>query len=122
MANYMTSRFWKSTLGASPKKDGDRAERQNLSAAFDGMRDRAKAIAGGIRGDLPGFTVHDVTHLDALWQLAEEIAGVGVALTPDRGGSSSAGRSGRNDLGGWHSALTRKGWKTSRRKPPGRTP
>lgn len=46
------------------------------------MRDRASQLAGEISRDLPDLTVHDVTHLDALWEMADLIVGAQHALTP----------------------------------------
>ena len=39
-------------------------------------------MAGEIRKDLPDLTVHDITHLDALWEVASTISGAPYALTP----------------------------------------
>jgi Histidine kinase-, DNA gyrase B-, and HSP90-like ATPase len=46
------------------------------------MRMRAGQLAGRIAVDLPEFTVHDQTHLDALWGLGGLIAGPDLVLTP----------------------------------------
>jgi hypothetical protein len=46
------------------------------------MRERAAVLATEIARDLPDFTAHDVEHLDALWELASQIAGDGFSLTP----------------------------------------
>jgi hypothetical protein len=39
-------------------------------------------LAGEIAQSVPDFTVHDITHLDALWEVADDIVGEHVALTP----------------------------------------
>jgi hypothetical protein len=39
-------------------------------------------LAGEIHRDLPDFTVHDITHLDALWEMADLIAGPEYPLNP----------------------------------------
>jgi hypothetical protein len=39
-------------------------------------------LAGEIARDLPDFTVHDITHIDALWEMAQLIAGSDFHLTP----------------------------------------
>jgi Histidine kinase-, DNA gyrase B-, and HSP90-like ATPase len=49
------------------------------------MRDKAKAIAGEIHGKFPEYTVHDITHLDALWDIADAIAGPIVELNAAEG-------------------------------------
>src|SRR5258707_14918636 len=46
------------------------------------FRDRASQLASEIRKDLPELTVHDLTHLDALWEIAATIAGDAYSITP----------------------------------------
>jgi hypothetical protein len=45
------------------------------------VRERAGQLAQEIEIDLPEFTIHDISHLDALWPLADEIAPE-LRLTP----------------------------------------
>lgn len=49
------------------------------------LRGRAADLAKQIERDLPEFTVHDVSHLDALWELADLIAGPKFTITPAEG-------------------------------------
>jgi hypothetical protein len=53
-----------------------------LRASYESFRDRAALLAGEIARDLPEFTVHDVTHLDALWEMADLLVGDEVRLNP----------------------------------------
>src|SRR3546814_4635789 len=46
------------------------------------MRTRASALVAKIAGDLPHMTVHDVTHLDALWEMASIATGESFDLNP----------------------------------------
>jgi len=39
-------------------------------------------LAGDIHRDLPDLTVHDITHLDALWEMADLVAGPDYPLNP----------------------------------------
>jgi hypothetical protein len=39
-------------------------------------------LAGEIARDLPDFTVHDITHLDPLWEMADLIAGDQISFNP----------------------------------------
>jgi len=39
-------------------------------------------LAGEVRRDLPDLTVHDVTHMDALWEIASIITGAKYTFTP----------------------------------------
>lgn len=81
MLTFETIGLWQRTLAAKsvdPFKD----EREKLRSAFTSFRERASLLAAEIARDLPDFTVHDVTHLDALWQMADLIVGDGYEVTP----------------------------------------
>jgi hypothetical protein len=62
--------------------DQHATERDRFRSAFMSFRDRAATLAAEIRKDLPALTAHDITHLDALWEIASLIAGVGHPFTP----------------------------------------
>jgi hypothetical protein len=49
------------------------------------MRDRAEQLAKEIPQSLRNFTVHDVSHLDALWETADLFAAELVSLNPLEG-------------------------------------
>lgn len=46
------------------------------------MRDRVAPVVRRIMPDMPGYTVHDITHLDALWETASLVASEGLQLNP----------------------------------------
>lgn len=46
------------------------------------MREKVSALVTKIGQILPGLTVHDTTHLDALWKTAETISGKNYELNP----------------------------------------
>jgi hypothetical protein len=73
--------LWRTTLAL---RDGDQyaAERERLRTVFISFRERAGHLASEIRKDLPSLTVHDLTHLDALWEIASTIVGDTYTLTP----------------------------------------
>ncbi len=80
--DFKKTRLWHTALEPVPEDpDGGRA-RASLREALLGFRDRAQLLAAEIPRDLPGFTVHDITHLDALWEMADLIAGPDISLTP----------------------------------------
>ncbi len=83
-ASMTGSHLWRTTL-ASRERDVSAGERERLRAAFTGFRQRAMLLAGEIRRDLPTLTLHDITHLDALWETASTIVGEGYSLTPPEG-------------------------------------
>ena len=63
-----------STLGPLTN-DSHSAERERLRVAFARLREHSATIASEIARDLPDFTVHDISHLDALWHTADLILG-----------------------------------------------
>lgn len=79
--SYERTRAWKTSLASRPD-DLDEAPRERLRVGFRRMRDKAATLAGEIARDLPDYTVHDVTHLDALWELVDLIGGDDLVLNP----------------------------------------
>jgi len=53
-----------------------------LSMQYLDFRIRVKDIVGKIANVLPGLTIHDISHLDALWETADIIAGENYPLNP----------------------------------------
>ncbi|MCM3722957.1 HD domain-containing protein [Solibacillus isronensis] len=80
-STIINSQLWKKSLGDSSEWGFDN-ERQRLINAFDSFRENANVLANEIAIDLPDFTVHDETHLDALWEMGSQIAGDGITLNP----------------------------------------
>lgn len=72
--------LWHRTLADQP--DTLNPQREILRQAFLSFRDRTAQLVGEIGGLLPGLTVHDITHIDALWRVAFEIAGPDYPLNP----------------------------------------
>jgi hypothetical protein len=75
------SELWTSTLG-SREQDQFFDGRERLRSSFLNFRERATYLAAEIRKDLPDLTVHDITHLDALWDVASQVTGKTYSLTP----------------------------------------
>jgi len=80
-SSYERTCAWKASL-AGRTDDPDELPRERLRTAFRRMREKAETLAGEIARDLPDFTVHDITHLDALWELVDLIGGGDLALNP----------------------------------------
>lgn len=78
---YEQTSIWKRTLAALPP-DSDESHRARLRVAYKQTRHNASALVQRIHSSLPGLTVHDVTHLDALWEVADLIAGPDYPVTP----------------------------------------
>ena len=73
--------LWKNSL-APRAVDTSPESRERLRSSFLKVRERVALLAGEIHRDLPEYTVHDITHLDSLWEMADIIAGAGFPLTP----------------------------------------
>lgn len=80
-STIINSRLWQISLGDSFESGLD-DERQRLKNAFESFRENANVLASEIARDLPDFTVHEETHLDALWEMASQIAGENVDFNP----------------------------------------
>ncbi|HEY0636367.1 MAG TPA: ATP-binding protein [Pseudonocardiaceae bacterium] len=78
---YEQTKLWTSCLAERPD-DPDGPLRERLRVAYHGFRQRAAVLAAEIPLDLRTFTQHDVTHLDALWEMADLIVGDKITLTP----------------------------------------
>lgn len=63
---YTDSNLWRASL--IDCEDGNDSLRQNLREAFAKARENASLILSKIRTDFPALTVHDITHVDGLWQ------------------------------------------------------
>ncbi len=81
MPDFRDTELWKSTL-ASRHEDPNAVPREKLRQAYEKMRERAAVLVGEISRILPDYTVHDITHLDALWEMADLIAGPTYSLNP----------------------------------------
>lgn len=82
MAGFEDTRLWKTTLAPRSEPDDHHKARERLRSTYEKFRERAAHVAAEIARDLPEFTVHDVTHIDALWEMADLIGGSDLNLTP----------------------------------------
>lgn len=106
----------------APHQDGYDEQRERFASALLSFRKRAGNLLTFIPGDMRHYTVHDISHLDALWEMADLIAGEqftinpaeafvfgGAVLLHDAGMSLAAYPRGFADLVGtneWKDALT----------------
>jgi hypothetical protein len=74
------SSLWLQTLGANHHEDNDR-----LRASYVATRENATVLLNELSHSTPNFTVHDITHVDALWGTASMLCGSSVTLTPAEG-------------------------------------
>ncbi|WP_428331608.1 HD domain-containing protein [Mucilaginibacter sp.] len=82
-STIFNSTIWEKTLGEqSPYALQQPEAVEILRASFKDIRKKADFIAGFVRESQPGLTLHDTSHLDALWETAETIGGETLSLNP----------------------------------------
>lgn len=82
MNRYEQTTIWQRTLAKQLEPDTYEKERDLLRVEFERFRENAKLLAAEISTVLPEFTVHDITHIDALWETAELVTKDDYELTP----------------------------------------
>jgi hypothetical protein len=78
--DFTDTHLWRSSLGAQLTEF--QPERERLRNAFHAFRRGVATLAAEIASSLPTFTVHDISHIDALWGVADTIVGEGYEVTP----------------------------------------
>jgi hypothetical protein len=78
---FESSGLWQSAFGGRPK-DRHGAARKSLRQKFFDLRQKVASLVSQITKDVPGLTIHDLTHLDALWETASLIAGKNFKINP----------------------------------------
>lgn len=81
MPDYKSSRLYRDAF-LLPRTDASSEEQEYFRGRLDAMRDRASPLVARILRDMPGYTVHDITHLDALWETASLVADENLTLNP----------------------------------------
>lgn len=79
--SFKQTALWKAAF-ENGRDDATPDEQTRLASCYEAMRTRASALVAKIAGDLPHMTVHDVTHLDALWEMASIATGESFDLNP----------------------------------------
>jgi hypothetical protein len=82
MNRFEQIKLWQSTLSKQLDPDPNEKQRETLRVGFESFRERAKVLATEIGSYLPEFTVHDITHIDALWETADLILSEEDKLNP----------------------------------------
>lgn len=79
--SYQSTSLWKGAFDERPD-DTHANFRKALLTQLESMRRRVSQLISSIPADCKDLTVHDVTHLDALWESAQQICGDKWALNP----------------------------------------
>ena len=77
--SYQDTLLWKRTLGSDDKNV------EHLRESYLRARENAEFLLGKIRNDFPNLTVHDITHVDSLWNVADTIIGPNYPINPLEG-------------------------------------
>jgi hypothetical protein len=80
-SDYENTNLWQSAFG-EPANTSHAKQRDDLKVEYRNIRKNVSDLVSKIKVVLPGLTVHDITHLDALWKTADEIAGDSFKLNP----------------------------------------
>lgn len=81
MQSFTKTDLWQRTLAAR-SEDGEAVAREVLRTSYMQMRDAAAELTSQIRAACPGLTIHDISHLDALWEMADLICGPKFPVNP----------------------------------------
>jgi signal transduction histidine kinase len=73
--------LWRQAF-VNPRSDTTTEEQEFFRTQYLSIRDRAAQLVSRIAVDFPGMTVHDVSHLDALWDTASAVAEGAVNVNP----------------------------------------
>lgn len=84
MVEFKETQIWKTAFQSGQAKD-HQSSVDTLIAAFDRARENARALVSEIAIDLPAYTVHDIEHLDALWEIGSQIVGPNFCINPVEG-------------------------------------
>lgn len=79
--SFKETSLWKAAFDHA-RSDATTEEQTLLAARYEAMRTRASALVDKIQIDLPHMTIHNVTHLDALWEMASIACGDSFDLNP----------------------------------------
>lgn len=77
--SYQDTSLWKRTLGQNDPNV------EPLRNSFLRAREHAEFLLSKIRIDFPNLTVHDITHVDSLWNVADTIIGPNYSINPLEG-------------------------------------
>ena len=77
---YTQSTLWNNTLAI--QNDEFEERRSELRESYLSARENIIAILDKIRVDFPNLTMHDITHVDSLWEIASTIVGEDYIISP----------------------------------------
>lgn len=79
--DFKTTRLWRQAF-ANPQTEISTEEQEFFRDHYLAMRDKVGTLVSRIAVDMPTLTVHDLTHLDALWETASLVSEGEVLVSP----------------------------------------
>ena len=79
--SYDQSRLWKQAF-IEERGDVFKEEQNFFRNQYIEMREKVRPLVGRISHDMKGMTVHDISHLDALWEMGSIIVEESFILSP----------------------------------------
>ncbi|MEV0740890.1 ATP-binding protein [Streptomyces sp. NPDC050549] len=80
--DYTSTPLWQDTLAPRPSGDAQAEQRERLRTSYVELRRKAAVLLQENERSMPDFTVHDISHVDALWETADLVCGRQVTLNP----------------------------------------
>lgn len=84
MCNFENSTLWKETLGCDTK-GADKASVERLRVQFQCARDKVSQLAKDLSANARELTIHDLSHIDALWETGSIVVPRGLVANPLEG-------------------------------------
>lgn len=78
---FAETALWEKAFKSSAN-DSQKKAKSRLEFALLGMREKVESLVTFIPADCKGLTIHDISHLDAIWEIADEIVGPDWELNP----------------------------------------
>ena len=79
--NFQKTWLWRQAFEGS-RSDCTKEEQDFFKVQYLSIREKAAQLVAEIPKDLPGLTVHDLSHLDALWEITSLVAEDAVQINP----------------------------------------
>ncbi len=84
LSEFAKTSLWQTCFGEGAGAANPESKERLKQRLLD-MRGKVAHLVALIGKDIPGLTIHDVSHLDALWETASLIAGPGYPMNPAEG-------------------------------------
>ena len=80
-SDFRKTWLWRQAF-EKPRNDADKEEQNYFRKQYLAMRERVRHLVNQIPTNLPGLTVHDLSHLDSLWETASLVTEGKFHLSP----------------------------------------